>query len=245
MNKVLEVYTELDSLFDSKRAMIQHLMVPELIDNEGLKQKADTLWDLHIAKNYKERRLDTFDFPNFGINREKFDALYDKRHLGHWSVYYPTPLIRKIVKLIVELEGIANKPLEVSSMNIVVNTFPYILDDELQDELVNQLQTALKGLGRVKLTHTDPAKHDANYYSRYNYVFKYDLLSSKDSKLFSETVAQRPIPDVTFIIPDILLNDTGEFKGPVVDIIFAMSMPLIATLKLVPVSHDVYDYNPV
>lgn len=243
MNKVIEVYTELDSLFDSKRGILQHLYTPGLVEDDSLKVESDRKWDLYFAKNYVERRLDTFSYPEFSITRETFDNLYSKRELSHWAVFYPTPLIDRIVKTVIELEGMGNKPISISSMNVTVNTFPYQLDDALREELVRTLNLALKGLGGVKLTETDPAKNNSRYYSRYNYVFKYDILTGKESKVFVESLKGDPIPDVAFVIPDILVKDTGDFVGEVSDIIFASSLSLLPVAKFIPIKHAIYDYR--
>ena len=243
MNRALKVYTELDSLYDYRRGLLQLLMTPNISDDALRKSTGDTLWLMHIEKNYKERRYDTFEHAFFNINREKFDALYDKRTISDWLMYYPSNFQRDFVKTLIDLEKLGDKPINIQTVELYVNCHPYILDDELKDMFVKHCTAAFKGLVSVKLVESDPSAHDASYYKQFNYVFKYDAIIGKGSKALMDSIKGYPIPDTAFVIPDILANKTDEFVGSNTDLIFSMSVTLGTVIKLVPIKHQFYDYG--
>ena len=242
MNKVLEVYTELDSIYDYRRGLLQYLITEGIEDDDARRVKGDELWELHIAKNYKERRLDTFEYPELGLNREKFDAIYKERALVHWLMYYPSNFYNSFIRVIVERETLNDKPMGIKGLNLSINTFPYQLDAELEQTLLQHARTALGGLVKISLFYKDTTELDAHFYSRYQYVLKYDALIGSNSVKFLNSVGSPPIPDTVFLVPDILVRESDELIGTPADRIFAMSITLGPALTMMPLKHDFYDY---
>lgn len=246
MNKDITIYTELDSLFDTKRGIIQILLTEQSkLPPESRKEESDRIFSTYIEKNYKNRKLDTFSYDVNGVkvNREKFLKRYSERSLGDWSYFYPTNLVKAIRKIVVDLELTGDKPLDIRSMTLYINLHPFNFDEGLIKDLVAHMQTALGRVIKVKTLNTDVSKQTLSYYGKFNYVFKYDAFISEETKPLQESIGKVNIPETKFIVPDILVKDSDSFKGETIDRIYALSTLLAPSVVLVPVKHEVYDYS--
>lgn len=244
ISRDLLVYTELDSLFDYRRGLLQWLITEEI--EEGKKKEVgDNLWELHLAKNYKERRMDSFEYPFFNINRAKFKELYNQRSLKHWIMYYPSRLKDFLITSIMDVECMDSRPLNVRSMCLYINTYPYQLDDELKDQLIEHCKRNFGGLSEVKLIEEKPSTLTANYFKQYHYVYKYNLVNDEDSKYFLDSVKDCPVPDTAFIIPDVLVKDSEQLNKDASpsDIIYAFSVTVANAIKIIPIDKKIYDYQ--
>lgn len=259
MNRVLDVYADADSFFDCRRGLLQYLMTEKdfpdgynpksekeaLERMEDRKAQGDKLWALHIERNYKERRFDTFNYPQFDIDEDKFKAIFKERSLKHWAtgMYYPSRLVKQLVTRIIDIESLTDKPIDIKEVRLYVNTFPYEFDDALTAQLVESIRYGLKGLVSVKAIYSDPVTHDAAFYGQYNYVFRYNMLGDETSQVFSESFQKNPIPETGFVVPDILARPTDTFAGSVKDWMLAAFLWLGPALKLLPIEHSLYDYD--
>lgn len=260
MNRTLDVYADVDSFFDCRRGLLQYLMTekdfPEgynpKSEKEALeraddrKAQGDKLWALHVERNYKERRYDTFSYPQLGIDQDKFKAIFKERSLKHWAtgMYYPTRLIKQLVTRIIDIEGLTDKPMDIKEVRLFVNTFPYEFDEKLAAQLVEAIRYGLRGLVTVKDIYSDPSTHDTAFYGQYNYVFRYNMLYDETSRAFSESFKTNPIPETGFVVPDILARgDDNTFAGSVKDWMLATFLWLGPALKLLPIEHSLYDYD--
>lgn len=243
MNKTLNIYTELDSIYDPRRAILSWLATEGISDLTLRLREAEHKWNLHFEQNYRQRRLETYEFPAFGINRWKFEKAYAERHIGQWSFFRPTNVLKKLLKTVFDIEQLEDTPLGIQGITLFLNFFPYKLDEELQEELRVSVVNSLKGIVDVKLVNHNPVDQDSRYYKQFHYVLKYDVMLSKDSKVFMDSLAQFPIPDVAFFIPDVLLKEPENLERPAEDIIFGLSLSASASFRLIPISHDFYDYR--
>lgn len=241
MNRHLKIYTEILGLYDYRRGLLQWLMTEGIVNDDELrKREGDRLWNLHMAANYKERRMDTFEFPMLGINKAKFDALFNEHKLEHWLMFYPTNMAKQLLRKVIELEQLSEKPIDIKGVTLYVNTWPYMFDGVLQDELVASLEHSFGGRFEVKLQYADMRDAEPYHYQQYDYVFKYDILG-ENTKNFQTKIKAQPIPDVTFVVPDILAREVEAFEGSVAERIFAYSVTVVTVVKIVPISHDFYD----
>lgn len=247
MNRVIKIYTELDSLYDTRRGTIELLLLDheskeKEIPEENRKLLANQLWNRYIADNYKERLLDTFEYKNFGINRETFVNRYNKRSISDWTHYYPTNLTDRLIKLVMDLELMEEKPIDISGITLVVNTFPFVFDEELNRGLIGHLTTALNNIVNVKLMSFDTRNQTLDFYKNYDYVFKYDILTSENTKAFQESIGSNiRVPELRIMVPDILVKTNDAFTGNVSDMIEVLTVTLAPTVTIVPVKHEVYD----
>lgn len=244
MNRVINIYASIESFFDYRRGLLQYLMTKDIEDPDKRKYEADKLWETQVADNYRKRRMDTFNYPQFNIDGAKFKELYKQRSTEHWEtgMYYPTPLINKILGVILELEGLNDKPIDISEMKLFINTFPYKFTKEQLQELTESVRIGLKGTMTVKTIYTDPSDHDSRFYGQYQYVFAYNLVSDESSTLFINGIKENPIPDTAAIIPDILIRETDTFKGPVRDWMLGAYTSLSPLIRLIPVERSLFDY---
>lgn len=244
MNRVINIYASIDSFFDYRRGLLQYLMTKDVEDPDKRKYKADKLWEMHIADNYRKRRMDTFSYPQFNIDRDKFLALYKQRSTEHWEMgmYYPTPLISKILSIVIDLEGLTEKPIDISEMKLFINVFPYQFTNEQLKELAESVRVGLKGTMVVKTIYSDPNSHDSRFYGQYQYIFDYNLITDETSTLFMEGLTSNPIPDTAAIVPDILIRETETFKGPVKDWMFGAYTSLSPLIRLIPTDRSLFDY---
>lgn len=246
MNRIINIYADVETFYDYRRGLLQWLLTKdkEFETPEARKYEADRLWEMHIADNYRKRRMDTFSYPQFDIDRAKFDAIYKERSVEHWAsgMYYLTPLIKNMLAKVIDLEGLDDKPIDIKEVKLYVNTYPYDFGQELTDLLVEQIRIGLKGMVTVSAIHAPHAKLDAKFYGQYRYVFRYAFMLDEESTLFMETLKEHPNPETTYIIPDIISRDTDLFIGPVKDWMFGTLVPLSPSGRFIPIERILYDY---
>lgn len=244
MTKRIGAYTEIDSIYDSRRGILSLMITEDMagLNDDLRKQKGDALWEQQFARNYRERRMDSFEYPAFGINREKFLERYNKRSVSDWLFYYPSNLRNKLLKMILELEQLVDVPISISGVDLYINTFPYVFDDDMKAQFLSYCKSAFKGLVAVKLLDHDPTKMTALYYKQYNYVFKYDMMLVEENKAFFDSLSVTPIPETCVVVPDILVQEVEELCGPIKERIHAMGIMIGPAIQLVPVEHSTYDY---
>lgn len=256
MNKTINAYADLDSLFDYRRMLVQKFITAgmaglpenptddEIADhNERRRLEGDKLWELYIAKNYKERRMDTFDYPFFGFNRDKFRALFKERSLKDWAFgWYPTNFMNQFVKVVIDQEQLTEAPLAIKGVMLHINTFPYEFDEETRQELIDHCKTRFSGRVDVRVIHADPRPATVSFYKQFDYVFKYDLLLSEDYKPLFKSIGSPAIPGTTFLVPDLLVKEVEDFEGEIGDRIFACSLATAFAFKIIPINRAFYDY---
>lgn len=242
MKRVLRVYTELHSLFDYRRGLVQWLITEDKGNDELRRGEGDALWDLHFAKNYKERRMDRYEFPHFDLTDEKFKAALKDVSLTNFLMYYPTNFYRMFMEQVIGIEHMGDTPLEFTGVEIYINVNPYKFDTETLIDLRDAINSRFRGRYEVHLIDENPKELTARYYSQFNHVFKYDILLG-DYEWFSKSLESDPIPNTTFYVPDLYLRESKEIKGLPRDVIFNMSMTLAASVRLIPVAHKLYDYE--
>lgn len=244
MNRIINVYADVEAFYDYRRGLLQCLMTKDIKDPDERRYKADKLWEMHIADNYRKRRMDTFNYPEFDIDKEKFAEIYKQRGVEHWAtgMYYPTPLIKNLLAKVIDLEGLDDKPLDIKEVRLYVNTFPYDFGQELTDLLIEQIRIGMKGMVTVSAVHSDHSQMDARSYGQYQYVFRYGFMLDTDSTVFMESITANPTPDTFYIIPDIISRDTDVFAGDVKEWMFGALVPLSPVGKFIPIERQLFDY---
>lgn len=244
MNKRLNIFAEMHTLYDYRRGLISWLLTEDFQGTlDERKAEGDRLWDLHFAKSYKERRFDYFEYPEHNINRARFDELYAKRSLEHWLFYYPTNFMDDLLKVILEQENLSEKPISIQGLDLHVNIWPYQFDEEDQANFIAYCKTAFRGMVNVKIMNIDSTNLTPLFYRQFAYVFKYDLMMSQSSEALNKTLSETPIPDTAVIVPDILIQESEHFTGLISDRIHAVAAILGLVIKLVPINHRFYDYR--
>lgn len=242
MNRIIKIYTELDSFYDYRRGLLQWIMTQGISDDVLRKREGERLWEQHMAKNYAERRMDTFEYPALGINRDVFRKAHAERSLTNFLMYYPTNLSRQLVTKVIELEQLTDIPINIGGLVLYVNLFPYEFDEELRQGFIDHCFTLFGGRVEVKTLFEDTSKAEPLYYRQFDYVFKYDILG-EDCRAFQDNLLGQPNTNTAFIVPDVLVREVEAFQGPIIDRIFAWSMTMAATVRIVPIAHSFYDFE--
>lgn len=231
MNQI-SVYTELSSLFDDKRAVLE-TMLP-----------AGETWDGVFKTSYENRRIDIFEKPELGIYNDKYKELYSKRDILLFRNIRPTPLINRILTLVLDAEKLIGKPIAASKINITINLYPYVLDDELKGNLYNDIKSILPYNNSIDFVNRSPAQLTSSYLRNFSNVFKYDLLIGEDSKAFMESLPKTPMMNTRCFVPDLYVKEpeSGIVSEPE-EIIQRFSILTATVITLLPVNHAIYDYT--
>jgi len=256
MNRVIQCYTEIDSIYDTRRGITQKWLVRDLIDPNAdrlsdaahqeyvkqLRYEGDRLWELHIEKNYKERRMDRFEYPGLSLNRGIFLEWYRARGITDFKFgFYLTKFTQAFLRTIIDLELMTETPIMFNKIVLHVNIYPYEMDQAMRQELVDHLQLRFGGKVEVKTINSRSETHEVGFYKQFDYVLKYDLMA-EDSETLMKSVGSIAIPETTFIIPDIIARESDEFTGEIGDRIFSSTLQLAPVFKLMPIHHSFYDY---
>ena len=243
LNRTIKVYTGLEDLFDCRRGIIQYLLTEHKTYASDATHKADgdALWDLYYASSYRQRRMDKFDIPEIKMTTEAYRAAYKKRHASQFLMFYPNPLEKHLFRMIMEMEMLDDPTPSIQGGILYVNTYPFVLDNELNALLLDTLKRRFAGRFGIQLIHSDPLAFTANTYGQYDYVFKYDILMG-NYEWFIKSLAETQIPHTTFFVPALFVNESVMITGTPEDLIYATAATLCPTVKLVPVNPAIYDY---
>lgn len=242
MNKEIKVYTELDSWFDYRKGLIMGLLADNSLPLEQRLTNAHTKWEQHIKKQYEDRRFDIYHYPSANINADDFKRAYDQRNINSFIYYMPSNLGSLLLKTIMETEYEYEQLTNIKSFSITVNTFPYVLDEEQQKELINSLQGRFKGRHPITLIHKDVTKATPSFYRTFNYVYKYDILLN-DYKSFMEALPKEPIPETVFFVPDVLLKPVEHITGKPHTVLEAFGLTIVNIMSIKPIPKSIYDHT--
>lgn len=243
INRIIKVYIGLEDLFDCRRGILQYLLTEGKTypSDEAHKQDGDRLWDLYMASNYRQRRMDKFDVPELKLTTEAFKAAYKKRNASQFLMFYPNPMEVHLFKMIMEMEMLEDPTPSIKGGKLYVNTFPFVLDAELNALLLESLKVRFSGRFDIQLVHSDPSAFTAATYGQYNYVFKYDILIG-NYEWFIKSLAETQIPDTAFFVPALFTKEDNMIVGTPEDMIYATAATLAPTVKFIPVNPSIYDY---
>jgi len=237
--------TNLDSLFDPRRGILTKVAL------ESGNTKFN--WERNMAEIYKRRRWDYFNQPELGITQAKFEERYARRTVDDFAddtqcFFYPSKLMRNraLFTFVRTMEFGVGQMLSTSGFAITINVHPYILSDEL----INELSSSLRGtvpfnisLSFVNIPYDDmtPAVLHA-----YDYVFIYDFIVGKDYRVYWENYAQSPNAATRFFLPDLLvykdLPEEMRSEEPI-DTISKMNVTQGGKITWVPCDKTVFDYS--
>ena len=137
----ISVYTDLDSLFDTRRGILHKLALES--------GNGSFNWDVNFKEIYARRKYDIFNQPELGITQEKYQERFDKRTLDDFAdtkcaYVLPSKLINHMFNIVRELEFGVGKMLSNSTFVLTVNLYPFELTAERQQALEETLRGAVK-----------------------------------------------------------------------------------------------------
>lgn len=241
-SKILSVYTDLDSIFDSSRGIAQKLITQHLSHlplKERIKE-SDAYFHKHLLPKYKERTYHLFNAPELGITPDIFKTAYLNRSRDDFDFFYPTPLLDGIFKIIVGLENTQNGGFDVEAVNLTVNTHPYDFDEEEVAELLTHLKLKVGNFFKdIHITNVDVEEKTASFFQGYNYVFKKDIMFSY--KKFHQSLENVYIPNVQFVLPILHYQHNESFKGSPKEILELFSVTMVTVMGITPIDKSLYD----
>lgn len=214
MNDVLRLYTEIDSLFDSKRGLVQKKICGGIDDLEtdlaNKLKESDVVFSKVFLDKYKKRQHHLFNVPEYGITPGWFIEAYKNRSIEDFDYYYPTPLCDGLFKIAMALEVSASGGFDFNEVVLDVNIYPYAFNEAEKELIISSLSDKFKGSIKINILSVNSTTLTSSFYGEYNTVFKADLLH--DNLKFAESLQSNPIPKTKFIVPAIHYKQT-EFKG--------------------------------
>lgn len=225
---VFNVYVDLDCFVDVRRSILQSL-----------------IGDMNFDKtfpNYRKRRIDSFATPSLPFTDEEYKQRYEGRNINDLAGVIETPLMSKLLVLILNVDKLIGKPINVNKVNITVNLNHY--NDGFNDELCNEFKAALtRGMRfnhTVDFINVPESRQTSLFFKSFSHVFKYDLLLSKEYHHFLEGLEKHPIPETKFIVPSLLLKENAVLQNTPEEMILATSVMTSSFLKLIPWDVQLY-----
>lgn len=239
---MIRIYTELGSLFDERRMILCKLA------RETGHPRFD--WVQNFQKVYQDRRYDVFDYPDFGITETSYSERYARRSKEDFgnrveNFLYPSRLCRDMFQVVREYEFGVGKQLMVAEFAVVVNFWPYELDENEQEELYAAIRGTVRFAFNLELVNIPPEKLVPHYLHGFDYVFKYDYLSSERMKNYWDAYAAAPPCAVRFVVPDVFgrkvtLPECMEADTPK-DLIEKLSIVQGGKVTWIPCDKRIYD----
>lgn len=167
---------------------------------------------LDMTKDYFVR-----EYERFGDLRSKdFLALYKKRDKKVLMNSIVTNFINILSDFIKDAEYKNTYSPEISIPRIVVNVFPYVLNEVEMDTIKQAILFRLKTIVDVQLVNIDTKKLTPQFVeSNYQLMAMYDYSTWLEQQTLLGNVEKHPIRTVTLYAPKIYFDDTlnpEEFK---------------------------------
>jgi len=242
MKKDLRVYIPLDSLFDYRQGLVTKLITNEQDDLSKRLVDASNLWAEHFDKRYNDRDIDDYNVPAVGLTNEKFKEAYDNRNINDFAFYMPSNLSRILMSQVMNVEMDYDQIPDIRSFKLIINTFPYDMDAELQEVLLESLNARFGGKHEIEFIHKDDRLATPSFYRSFTHVFKYDILLN-DYRPFFDHLNREIIPDVVFFVPSLFLRREEYITGKPEHVIEAHALTIVNQIAIVPVPVTVYDYE--
>lgn len=224
---VFNVYVDLDCFVDIRRSILQTLI-------------GDMDFDKTFP-NYRKRRIDTFATPSLPFTEEQYKQRYDNRNLSDLAGVIETPLMSKLLIIILNVDKLIGKPININKVNLTVNLNRYDgFNDELRNEFSAALTRGMRFNHSINFVNVPVSQQNSTFFKAFSHVFKYDLLLSKDYFHFLESLEKNPIPETKFIVPSLLLKENNVLHNSPEEMIMATSIMTSSYLKLIPWDVQLY-----
>lgn len=229
-NGVFSVYTDLDCLVDVRRNILQRLIG----DRDFVK----------TFPNYDSRKMDRFAKPGLDFTDADYIKAYENRNLLDLQGVIETPLMSKLLVMILNIDKLIGKPININKVNLVINLYRYDgFDEELQAEFKQALDRGMRFNHEITFVNVKPSDQTPYFFNKFTHVFKYDLLLSKEYRRFFEELPDFSIKSAKFVVPALFLKENHELQGTPEDLIMSAFFMVSPHITLIP--WDVKLYNAV
>lgn len=184
LNKKQGIYIQLDALLDTRLSTLYSL-------------GEDLVFDC-LSSNYFTRRTDTFE----GIEKEVFDLAYSKRDKVTLSNAVVTKAIGFIKELVLRMTSQAIKTPFHSGARIIINTYPYDLEEVEVSAIISGLAQAISGTCDIEAINKSFEELTPKYCKdNLSYMFFYEYSSWLDIQ--ANNFKELPCPEIMVIVPGI------------------------------------------
>lgn len=186
-----DVYVDLDSLFDTRLAILD---------------KLDSKYAILVYEaGYSNRSEDAF--PR--LNKETFKKLFDERDNDILSRSLMTSVISMIRDFIKENIKVLNTTPGKREINIYINVWPYSFDKEGVELILKPIYDLEKNRVNVHAINLDPKTIPASWFGqRFAFIIMYDYMRWLNNILNDAKTLQNKMPKTTLIAPKLFLNET-------------------------------------
>lgn len=241
----IEIYTELDSLWDTRRMILSHLA-------EETKPNFD--WLRNFSNIYRQRKYDYFDYPEFGFSKERYLERYKARTKADWvkpnrTYAIPSQLVDAMFRIVRELEFGIGKMLSDARFNLTVNTWPYQLNAQEEEVLGQVIYGAIPFRINLRFIQQPEEKQTTAFFHFYQYVFKYDILLASGPRVYSDNIGNHPTTNTRFVVPLIFAKQIDLVEGLKNEtpekLIMNINLGLGGKVSFIGVDKAIYDYKPL
>lgn len=239
----IEIYTEMDSLFDARRGIITKCAI------EAGNTNFD--WDRNFAEIYARRRFDYFNQPELKVIDSVYQERYKQRSINDFAdekqaYIRPSKLIHNIFKIVRELEFGVGQMISASTFNLTVNLHPYVIEDELLDELNSVIRGAIPFNISLYFVTIPYEKLTPTVLHTFQYAFIYDFITGENRKAYWDGYKTAQPSNIRFIIPDIILNkelpEEMRSEEPI-SLLGKMNATQGGKITWVPYPKTIFDYK--
>lgn len=195
------VYVDLNCLLDFRLSVLSEINV----------EQTQILLE---SDQYLDRTFDEF----VGFDNENYKQMYKDRaeRIESFINAPPTQLNLVLLKIIKDIRLQRTNTPYTDGAEIIVNTYPYVLTEETQEELCIVIHERLLGLAPVSVTRIEPTELTPRLCkSNYSAMFIYDYNEWLEThyKNIAETLSNRMVDIVLFaprILPVRPIQDTNQ-----------------------------------
>lgn len=156
------IYIDLDSILDFRLATVSRL--------------DDDLAASLMTEAYLDRHRDAEFFAQHGLNAEQYIAEYRKRDASYLIGAKPTAIFWLLGKIISENMITTPGPKGFRQVELVINTFPFVLSPDATAVLENAVSIYLDGKFHIRSINEDPAQlYPVEMKTRYTDIIMYDF----------------------------------------------------------------------
>lgn len=237
---MIKIYTDLDSMFDTRRGIIHRMAVEN--------GKKDFDWDKNFKEIYNRRRMDYFHQPELGITNDEYKERFKNRSVDDWAdestcYFIPSQLLANMFLQVRVIEFGVGQVIAVSDFELTINIWPYALTDGEIQTLKTFISDNVNFPISIRILNTPNQEQTQTFYSYFNYVFKYGFLTSEENKPYWDKYAAVQPIDTRFFVPDILVKELPEEmqKDSIITIINKMNLVQGSKITLIAIPKSNFD----
>ncbi|MNB58414.1 hypothetical protein D3C87_331660 [compost metagenome] len=163
-------------------------------------------------QTYRRRTMDDWETLTGGlISNEAFNERYAKRDIYTLRRSIVTGMVPVLMNYIDTLKERFFRGVDISSISVDINTWPYVLPGPIADSYQNCLRVLLPAYVKVNILHMEPVRLTPTFMkAHYNGWVTYDLDSWM--KVHEEELLGVPVNELAVITPKLFLKEPGEFE---------------------------------